>query len=259
MLAPQIDPVALQIGPVAIHWYGLMYLAGFALAWLLGRWRIHHQPGSFNLRDLEDIIFYGVLGVVLGGRLGYVLFYKPDEYLANPLAILQVWQGGMSFHGGLLGVVLAMLYFAHKRKLTLLAVGDFITPLIAPGLAAGRMGNFINGELWGRPSDVAWAMVFPGAGDGLTRHPSQLYEMALEGLALFVLVWVFARKPRPTGQVSAVFLMGYGIFRFLAEFTREPDDFLGLFGWFSMGQILSIPMVLVGAVLFIWAANKPSR
>ncbi|WP_322995463.1 prolipoprotein diacylglyceryl transferase [Castellaniella sp.] len=258
MLFPHIDPVALQIGPVAIHWYGLMYLAGFALAWLLGRWRIHHHPCGLNLRDLEDIIFYGVLGVVLGGRLGYALFYKFDDYLAHPASLLYVWQGGMSFHGGLLGVVIAMLIFARKRGMKLLAIGDFIAPLIPLGLAAGRLGNFINGELWGRPTDLPWAMVFPGSQDGIARHPSQLYEMGLEGFVLFAVVWWFARKPRPTGQTSAVFLMAYGVLRFLVEFTREPDDFLGLLtGGLSMGQLLSIPMVLIGLGLF-WRAAKQS-
>jgi phosphatidylglycerol:prolipoprotein diacylglycerol transferase len=258
---PHIDPIALQIGPLAIHWYGLMYLAGFGLAWLLGRWRIQHHPTptGLTLRDLEDIIFYGVLGVVLGGRLGYVLFYKFDDYLARPLSIFEVWQGGMSFHGGLIGVTLAMLYFARRRGQPLLAIGDFIAPLIPLGLAAGRLGNFINGELWGRPTDLPWGMIFPGAQDGTPRHPSQLYEMGLEGFALFALVWWFARKPRPTGQISAVFLMGYGLFRFLVEFTREPDDFLGLLaGGLSMGQLLSLPMILIGLALFIWAARRSS-
>lgn len=258
---PHIDPIALQIGPLAIHWYGLMYLAGFGLAWLLGRWRIQHHPSpaGLTLRDLEDIIFYGVLGVVLGGRLGYVLFYKFDDYLAHPLSIFEVWQGGMSFHGGLIGVTLAMLFFARRRGQPLLAIGDFIAPLIPLGLAAGRLGNFINGELWGRPTDLPWGMVFPGAHDGTPRHPSQLYEMGLEGFALFILMWWFARKPRPTGQVSAVFLMGYGLFRFLVEFTREPDDFLGLLaGGLSMGQLLSLPMILIGLALFIWAARRSS-
>lgn len=258
---PHIDPIALQIGPLAIHWYGLMYLAGFGLAWLLGRWRIQHHPSpaGLTLRDLEDIIFYGVLGVVLGGRLGYVLFYKFDDYLAHPLSIFEVWQGGMSFHGGLIGVTLAMLFFARRRGQPPLAIGDFIAPLIPLGLAAGRLGNFINGELWGRPTDLPWGMVFPGAHDGTPRHPSQLYEMGLEGFALFTLMWWFARKPRPTGQVSAVFLMGYGLFRFLVEFTREPDDFLGLLaGGLSMGQLLSLPMILIGLALFIWAARRSS-
>jgi phosphatidylglycerol---prolipoprotein diacylglyceryl transferase len=257
---PQIDPVALQIGPVAIHWYGLMYLIGFALVWLLGRWRIQHGETDLSLRDLEDIIFYSVLGVVAGGRLGYVLFYKPAEYLAHPIEIFYLWQGGMSFHGGLIGVIVVLLIFARKRQKTLLEIGDFVAPLIPLGLAAGRMGNFINGELWGRPTTLPWGMVFPQTADGIARHPSQLYEMGLEGFALFALVWLFARKPRPIGQVSAVFLMGYGVFRFLAEFTREPDTFLGLLaGGLSMGQLLSLPMILAGILIFTWSSKRVLR
>jgi phosphatidylglycerol:prolipoprotein diacylglycerol transferase len=254
---PEIDPVALQIGPVAIHWYGLMYLTGFALVWFLGRWRINRGQSSLSLRDLEDIIFYSVLGVVAGGRLGYVLFYKPGDYLTNPIEIFYLWQGGMSFHGGLIGVILVLLIFARQRQKGLLEIGDFVAPLIPLGLAAGRLGNFINGELWGRPTDLPWAMVFPQAGDGIARHPSQLYQMGLEGIALFALVWWFARKPRPVGQVSAIFLMGYGAFRFLAEFTREPDAYLGLLtAGLSMGQLLSIPMILAGALIFWWSIRK---
>ncbi|HUH58745.1 MAG TPA: prolipoprotein diacylglyceryl transferase [Candidimonas sp.] len=256
---PEIDPVALQIGPVAIHWYGLMYLTGFALVWFLGRWRISRGQGNFTLRDLEDIIFYSVLGVVAGGRLGYVLFYKPAEYLANPIEIFYLWQGGMSFHGGLIGVIVVLFLFARQRRKTLLEIGDFVAPLIPLGLGAGRLGNFINGELWGRPTDLPWGMVFPQAGDGIARHPSQLYQMGLEGIALFALVWWFSRKPRPTGQVSAIFLMGYGAFRFLAEFTREPDAYLGLLtGGLSMGQLLSIPMILAGALIFWWSTKRSS-
>jgi phosphatidylglycerol:prolipoprotein diacylglycerol transferase len=257
---PQIDPIALQIGPIAVHWYGLMYLIGFALVWLLGRWRINHGKTDLTLRDLEDIIFYSVLGVVAGGRLGYVLFYKPAEYLANPIEILYLWQGGMSFHGGLIGVIVVLMLFARKRGKTLLEIGDFVAPLIPLGLGAGRLGNFINGELWGRATTVPWGMVFPQAGDNVARHPSQLYEMGLEGFALFALVWWFARKPRPTGQISALFLMGYGVFRFLVEFTREPDYFLGLLaGGLSMGQLLSLPMILIGALIFVFSARRSSR
>ena len=257
---PQIDPIALQIGPVAIHWYGLMYLIGFALVWLLGRWRINRGYTDLSLRDLEDIIFYCVLGVVAGGRLGYALFYKPSEYLAHPLEIFYLWQGGMSFHGGLVGVIVVLLIFARKRNKPLLEIGDFVAPLIPLGLAAGRLGNFINGELWGRPTTLPWGMVFPQSQDGIARHPSQLYEMGLEGFALFAVVWLFARKKRPMGQVSAVFLMGYGTFRFLAEFTREPDYYLGLLaGGLSMGQLLSLPMVLAGAIIFAWSAKKSNR
>lgn len=257
---PQIDPIALQIGPVAIHWYGLMYLIGFALVWLLGRWRIHHGETDLTLRDLEDIIFYSVLGVIAGGRLGYVLFYKPAEYLAHPLEVFYLWQGGMSFHGGLIGVIVVLLIFARKRKKTLLEIGDFVAPLIPLGLAAGRLGNFINGELWGRPTTLPWGMVFPQTADNVARHPSQLYEMGLEGFALFALIWLFARKPRPTGQISAIFLMGYGAFRFLVEFTREPDYYLGLLaGGLSMGQLLSLPMILAGIIIFAWSAKKSNR
>lgn len=254
---PQIDPVAIQLGPVAVHWYGLMYLIGFGLVWLLGRWRIRQGKTDLSTRDLEDLIFYCVLGVVIGGRLGYVLFYKPGDYLAHPLEIFYLWQGGMSFHGGLIGVAVVMLLFARKLGKSPFEIADFLAPMIPLGLAAGRLGNFINGELWGRPTTLPWGMVFPQAGDGLARHPSQLYEMGLEGFALFALVWWFARKPRPTGQVSAVFLMGYGVFRFLVEFTREPDNYLGLLaGGLSMGQLLSLPMVLAGALIFAWSARR---
>lgn len=254
---PEINPVALQLGPISIHWYGLMYLIGFALVWILGRRRIQRGQTDLNLKDLEDLIFYCVLGVIIGGRLGYVLFYKPSQYLANPLEIFYLWQGGMAFHGGLIGVVVVLLLFARKRQKTLLEIGDFIAPLIPLGLGAGRLGNFINGELWGRATNLPWGMVFPQTGDGIARHPSQLYEMALEGLVLFALLWWFARKPRPTGQISAVFLMGYGVFRFLVEYTREPDYFLGLLaGGLSMGQLLSLPMVIIGIVIFAWAAKK---
>ncbi|HEY0294939.1 MAG TPA: prolipoprotein diacylglyceryl transferase [Bordetella sp.] len=258
---PHIDPIAVQIGPLAVHWYGLMYLVGFGLAYLLGRWRITHGHTTFmTVRDLEDLIFYSVLGVVLGGRLGYVLFYKPGYYLTHPLDIFHVWEGGMSFHGGFLGVVLVMLWLAHKKKVSLFTLSDFVAPLIPLGLAAGRLGNFINGELWGRPTSVPWAMVFPQAGDGLPRHPSQLYELGLEGLALFALLWLFSSRPRPTGQVSGLFLIGYGLFRFLVEFTREPDDFLGLLaGGLSMGQWLSLPMVLIGLAVFAITARRSSR
>lgn len=255
---PQFDPVALQLGPVAIHWYGLMYLIGFALVWIFGRIRIKNGHTDLTVRDLEDIIFYGVLGVVAGGRLGYALLYKPDVYLANPLEILYVWQGGMSFHGGLVGVIVVLALFARKKGKSLLEIGDFIAPLVPLGLMTGRLGNFINGELWGRPTDLPWGMVFPHTGDGLARHPSQLYEMALEGAVLFLILWWLARKPRPTGQLSAFFLIGYGMFRFLVEFTREPDAFLGvLSGGLTMGQWLSLPMIAAG-VFIAWVSARKS-
>ncbi len=254
LVHPEFSAIAFQIGPLAVRWYGLMYLVAFASAWALGRWRIKHGKTSLTQRDLDDLLFYSVLGVVLGGRLGYVLFYKPGYYLSHPLEILAVWQGGMSFHGGLLGVLVAMALFARLRGKRFLEIGDFVATLVPLGLAAGRMGNFINGELWGRATSAPWGMIFPQAGDATPRHPSQLYELGLEGLLLFAIVWVFARKPRPVGQVGAVFLMGYGLFRFLVEYTREPDNFLGvLAAGFTMGQWLSLPMLLIGVCLFVWA------
>jgi phosphatidylglycerol---prolipoprotein diacylglyceryl transferase len=211
------------------------------------------HPQVWNPAAAEDLLFYGVLGVVLGGRLGYCLFYKPDHYLAHPLEVFAIWQGGMSFHGGMLGVIVAMAVWARRKGQPWLAVTDFIAPCVPTGLASGRVGNFINGELWGRAADPAlpWAMVFPQAGDGIARHPSQIYQFALEGVLLFVLLWWFARRPRPLGAVSGAFLLGYGVFRFLAEYFREPDAFLGLlaFQW-SMGQWLSGPMVAIGALLW---------
>ncbi len=259
LIHPQFNPVAIQLGPVAVHWYGLMYLLAFALFFMLGRWRIAHQPWTgWTNQMLDDALFFGVLGVVLGGRLGYIVFYKAGDYLAHPLNIFKVWEGGMSFHGGFLGVILAMAWFARSRKLRWLSVTDFIAPLVPLGLAAGRLGNFINGELWGRPTDVPWGMVFPYA-DALPRHPSQLYQLAGEGLMLFVILWIFAKKPRPVGAISAVFLMGYGTLRFLVEFTREPDSFLGLLDLgLSMGQWLSLPMVVAGFIMYRWAQRTPT-
>ena len=258
LVHPQFDPVALQLGPVAIHWYGLMYLLAFAQVILLGRWCIAHRSWSgWTQKMLDDVLFYGVLGVVLGGRLGYVLFYKPGDYFAHPLDIFKVWQGGMSFHGGFLGVLVAMMLFAHRHKLRWLAVTDFIAPLVPLGLAAGRLGNFINGELWGRPTGLPWGMIFPQAGDGIPRHPSQLYEFAGEGLLLFTILWLYSKKPRPVGAISGVFLIGYGSLRFLVEFTREPDSFLGLlqFG-LSMGQWLSLPMIVAGIIMLRWSLRR---
>lgn len=260
---PHIDPVALQIGPISIHWYGLTYLAAFALFMLLGTLRLHHQPfarqtgeQAWSRRDVEDILFIGVLGVVLGGRLGYCLFYKPGFYLAHPLEIIKIWQGGMSFHGGLIGVIAAIVWFAWTRRRPLLQVMDFVAPCVPTGLAAGRIGNFINGELWGRLADpsLPWAMVFPHSGSMAARHPSQIYQFLLEGLLLFVLLWLYARKERRPGQVAAAFLMGYGALRFVAEYFREPDSFLGLLGLgLSMGQWLCVPMLAAGIAMWLWA------
>ena len=265
LIHPLIDPVALAIGPLAIHWYGLTYLLAFALFVLLGRARLTHQPFStqadgrdWRNSDIEDILFLGVLGVVLGGRLGYCLFYQSAYYLSHPLEVFAVWQGGMSFHGGLLGVLVAMLWFAHSRNVRFLRITDLIAPCVPTGLAAGRLGNSINGELWGRVTDpsLPWGMVFRGAGD-LPRHPSQIYQLLLEGLLLFVVLWFYARVPRQLGQVSALFLMGYGVLRFVAEYFREPDAHLGLLNLgLSMGQWLCLPMVLGGAIMWVVASKK---
>lgn len=282
LVHPQFDPVAIHLGSFGIHWYGLMYLLGFTLFLWLGKKRLRMlnresrplsnsppQAGertnvksnlaSFDDKLLDDLLFYGVLGVVLGGRLGEVLFYNPGYYFANPAKILAVWEGGMSFHGGFLGVLVAMALFARNRKLAWLQLMDFITPLVPLGLGAGRIGNFINAELWGRPTDLPWGMVFPNV-DNVPRHPSQLYEFALEGLVLFALLWLYSSKPRPTGAVSGLFLVGYGSFRFLGEFARTPDD--GIFGLMtfgiSMGQWLSLPMVLAGIAMMVWAHKRNS-
>ena len=250
---PDFDPIAISIGPVAVRWYGLMYLAGFAGGFWLGTRRIAQGLAPVTRAQLDDLLFLIVLGVILGGRLGYVLFYKPAHYAAHPLDIPAIWQGGMSFHGGLLGVMLAMGFAAWRHRIDWLRLMDFVAPLVPLGIAAGRLGNFINGELWGRATALPWGMVFRHAG-GTPRHPSQLYEFALEGLALFAILWWFSSKPRPRGQVSALFLIGYGGFRFLAEFAREPDDFLGfLAAGLTMGQWLCVPMIAGGLALFAWA------
>jgi phosphatidylglycerol:prolipoprotein diacylglycerol transferase len=254
LVHPQFDPVAVHLGPLAVRWYGLMYLVGFGLIWAAGRYRIARAPGGvWSAKDLDDALFYGILGTLIGGRLGYVLFYKLGDYVSQPLHIFYVWEGGMSFHGGFLGVVIAMAWYASSHRQSWLAITDFIAPLVPLALGAGRLGNFINAELWGRPASVPWAMVFPNV-DGVPRHPSQLYEFALEGVLLFALLWIFSMRPRPRGAVSAAFLIGYGTFRFCVEFTREPDGFLGLLaGGMSMGQWLSAPMVVAGAALMAWS------
>jgi phosphatidylglycerol:prolipoprotein diacylglycerol transferase len=260
LVHPQFDPVALHLGPLAVRWYGLMYLVAFAQILILGRIRARRVPElGWQARDLDDVLLYGVLGTILGGRLGYVLFYKPAYYLHHPLETFAVWEGGMSFHGGFLGVIVALWLFGRRRNWPWLGVTDFIAPLVPLGLAAGRLGNFINGELWGRPVEhpesVPWAMWFPQAdATPLARHPSQLYEFGLEGLVLFALLWWYARRPRPRGAVSGLFLLGYGAARFSVELAREPDSFLGFLalGW-TMGQWLSAPMVIAGILMMLYA------
>lgn len=249
---PGFDPIAIHLGSFGIHWYGLMYLIGFLAFLGLGKWQIQYRTWhGWRVEMLEDALFFGALGVILGGRLGYVLFYQFSYFSQHLLEILAVWQGGMSFHGGFLGVLVAMLFFARKYQIKWLAIMDFVAPLVPIGLGAGRMGNFINAELWGRPTDSNIGMIFPQV-DNQLRHASQLYEFALEGVLLFLILWIFSARPRATGLISAVFLMGYGSFRFLVEFTREPDHYLGLLSaGFSMGQWLSLPMIAVGTIMFI--------
>ncbi|MDP3558964.1 MAG: prolipoprotein diacylglyceryl transferase [Legionellaceae bacterium] len=249
---PELNPVAFSIGPLKIHWYGLMYLIGFFMAWLLGRYRLaYHNQGAWTKLQLDDMIFYGALGAIIGGRVGYMLFYDTEMLWEAPLTIFKIWEGGMSFHGGLLGVFFAECWLAHRWKRSVFQITDFIVPLVPLGLGAGRIGNFINGELWGRPTSLPWGMVFPTA-DGQPRHPSQLYEAGLEGIILFIVIWIYARKPRPVGCVSAVFLMGYAVCRILVECVRRPDPQIGfvLFHQLTLGQCLSIPMLCLGC--WIW-------
>lgn len=265
LIHPQFDPVAFSFGPLLVRWYGLMYLAAFLQFWYLGRRKIFAlqksaptalpEKQTWRVEQLDDLLFYGMLGVIVGGRLGQVVFYELGYYLAHPLEIFAIWKGGMSFHGGFLGVLVAMAWFARQTQRTWLAVTDFIAPLVPLGLAFGRLGNFINGELWGRVADpsLPWAMIFPAV-DQLPRHPSPLYQALLEGVLLFLILWFFAKSTRPRGAVSAMFLIGYGSLRFIAEFFRVPDN--GLFGVsevVSMGQWLSLPMILIGILMLRWA------
>lgn len=260
LIHPQFNPVALSLGPVSIHWYGLMYLVAFVLFVVLGRLHARRRPElGWDAGKIDDLLLYGMLGVVIGGRLGEVIFFQLPYYLSNPLEIFAIWKGGMSFHGGFLGVLVAMALYARRHGLSFWQVTDFIAPLVPTGLAAGRIGNFINGELWGRPveSDLPWAMIFPFV-DQIPRHPSQLYQAAGEGLLLFALLWWYAASPRPLKAVSAVFLLGYGSLRFMAEFFRTPDP--GIFGTLALGlstaQWLCIPMVGFGIVLLAMQSGK---
>jgi len=274
-----MDPIALQVGPLPIHWYGVMYLLAFAACWFLGRIRIRQGrlPGV-DEAAYGDLLFYGMLGVVLGGRLGYILFYDLPTYLRNPLEIFKVWQGGMSFHGGLIGVFIAAALWSRRRGLHLFDTMDFIAPLVPPGLAFGRFGNYINGELWGKPTGGDWGVVFPralppqlanldaaalraqfesGALNAFARHPSQLYECALEGVVMFAVLWTFSSKPRPRYAVGGLFAVMYGVFRFAVEFVRIPDAQLGYlaFGWLTMGQVLEIPVILIG-LYWLWLSRR---
>ncbi len=257
MQYPNIDPVAFSLGPLQVHWYGLMYLLGFAACWYLGKalMRRHNLPWSED--QFADMVLYGAAGVVLGGRFGYVLFYNFEQFLRDPLWLFAVWEGGMSFHGGLLGVIIALALYARKLGVSFWQLTDFAAPLTPIGLGAGRFGNFIGGELWGRPTDLPWGMVFPRA-DTLPRHPSQLYEMALEGILLFVILWWFCQKRRPRMAASGLFLSGYASFRFLVEFVREPDSHIGFLfgGWFTMGMFLCLPMFLLGIMLLFLAYRR---
>lgn len=255
LLFPEINPIAFSLGPIQVHWYGLMYLLGFMSAWLLAYWRSKRYQLDWNADQISDLIFYSALGVILGGRIGYMVFYNTHELLTHPWALVKIWEGGMSFHGGLIGVIIALWLFSRRFNKSFLAVGDFVAPLVPLGLAAGRVGNFINGELWGRVTDVPWAMVFPHV-DAQARHPSQLYELGLEGIALFILVWCYAAKPRPQGRVAAVFLIGYGLCRLIVECARQPDSHMGFiaFNYLTMGQLLSLPMLLLG--FYLWWVKR---
>lgn len=256
---PQIDPIAFQLGPLAVRWYGIAYIVGIVGGWWLMRLRARRPGSGWRSDEVADLTFYAALGGVLGGRIGYALFYNFPAYLDRPLDILKVWEGGMSFHGGLIGVLIAIAWFASRTGRSFFQVSDFLAPVVPLGLMAGRLGNFINGELWGAPSRLPWAMVFPDPrAGGIPRHPSQLYQAFLEGLLLLLILWWFSSRPRPAAAVSGLFLLGYGLARFAVEFVREPDAHLGYlaFGWVTMGQVLSLPMVVAGLILLGLARRR---
>ncbi|MEM7303935.1 MAG: prolipoprotein diacylglyceryl transferase [Pseudomonadota bacterium] len=257
LVHPQFDPYIFKIGSIGPSWYGLMYLLGFAAFWFLGTWRAKKANSFIRPEQVGDYLFYAVLGVIIGGRVGSVLFYHFDRFIQDPVYLFRIWEGGMSFHGGFLGVVAVTWLYQRKFNWGFFRLTDFIAPLVPPGLFFGRMGNFINGELWGRETSMPWGMVFPQAGDSLVRHPSQLYQAFFEGLVLFLILWVYSSKPRLAGSVSAMFLIFYGLFRMMMEFVRQPDQHLGFiaFDWLTMGQLLSLPMIL-GGFLLLWLSQK---
>lgn len=259
---PHFNPIAFSIGGLEVHWYGIMYMLGFLSFIYFGKLRLKMYGHVFITSSIiDDMIFYGAIGVIAGGRLGYCLFYQPGFYLSHPINIFKTWDGGMSFHGGMLGVFVVCYLFARKYKYSFFDVSDFIAPLITFGLFFGRLGNFINGELWGRitTSRIPWAMIYPQSGSMLPRHPSEIYEMIGEGIVLTLILWIYARKPRKVGQISGIFMIGYGLIRFTLEYFREPDPFLEKFAHttgLSMGQWLCVPMIIIGIIIFVYASKK---
>lgn len=257
LVFPNIDPIIFSIGSLSVRWYGVMYLVGFIAAYLLAHKRLENT--NWTKEQLSDLLFWGFVGVIIGGRLGYVLFYQFGMFMDNPLYLFKIWSGGMSFHGGLLGVLAALYWQSKRMKASFLEIGDFVAPLVPIGLGAGRIGNFLNAELWGRTTDVPWAIIFPGAG-GEPRHPSQLYEFALEGVVLFIILWLYSARPRPVGAVSGLFLLGYGSFRFVVEYFREPDAHIGLYQMgLSQGQLLCLPMIVLGLWLIFRAYRQGAK
>ncbi|HBO38907.1 MAG TPA: prolipoprotein diacylglyceryl transferase [Pasteurellaceae bacterium] len=256
---PNIDPIIFELGPIGLRWYGLMYLLGFIFAYWLGTRRAKNSNGAWTVEQVDQLLFNGFVGVILGGRIGDVFFYNIDYFLHDPLYLFRIWEGGMSFHGGLIGVILAMLWTSRRQKHSFWQTADFTAPLIPFGLGMGRIGNFINAELWGRETDVPWAMIFPNDPLALPRHPSQLYEALLEGVVLFAILNLFIKKPRPMGAVSGLFLFGYGTFRFLVEYVREPDAHVNeMTDIITRGQMLSLPMIIAGVIIIIWAYKHKS-